>query len=264
MKKNNLKLSVLITTMNWWIQRVKNELLPQLKEVDEIIISHQITVKSIIPENNILWKNIKYYYMNEKGLSKNRNNALKQATWDICHICDDDLHYIAWFIDIIKWEYMSSDSDIITFQAENEIWRKHFWVKEWKHNFITILKLSSIWITFKRESLCENNIVFNEKFWLWSKYPVGEENIFLSDSMNKWLKLSHCNKSIVIHPDESSWIDYRKELIIARIKVFKKLFWFLWGLLWVFYFTILHYKYYNDKFGIYDFFILSCQALKDK
>jgi hypothetical protein len=34
----------------------------------------------------------------------------------------------------------------------------------------------------------------------------------------------HSNKSIVVHSDESSGIDYRKELILARIKVFKKLF----------------------------------------
>lgn len=261
MWKNNITLSVLITTMNEWIHRVKKELLPQLKEVDEVIISHQITDTNIIPENNILWDNIKYYVMNEKWLSKNRNNALKFATWDICHICDDDLNYIPWFVDIIKWEYLKNQSDIITFQAENEQWKKHFWVKEWKHNTISILKVSSIWITFNRLLIVKNNFNFNEKFWLWTKYPVGEENIFLSDILKKWFNLAHCNKSIAIHPDESSWIDYRDELIIARIKVFKKIFWYTWGLLGIIYFSVFHYKYYKSKFSIYFFIITSIKAL---
>lgn len=261
--QNNLTLWVLITTMNEWIYRVKNELLPQLKNVDEVIISHQITDWSILPESNNLWENVKYFFMFEKWLSKNRNNALKYSKSDICYICDDDLNFIAWFDEIIKNEYKKSDYDIITFQAENESWKKHFKLKEGNHNRFSVLKIWSWWITFKRESLIKNNIYFDESFWLGTKYPVWEENIFLTDSIKKWLKMYHSDKPIVIHPNESSWIDYREELIIARIKVFKRLFWFIWWSAWVFYFTILHYKYYKTKFSTKEFFILSFNSLVD-
>ena len=255
--KDNLTLWVLITTMNSWIYRVKKDLLPQLQGVDEVIISHQITNNFTKPEEKKLWENVKYFFMKEKGLSKNRNNTLEKSTTDICHICDDDLNYIKWFEDIIKNEYEKNNFDVITFQAENENWKKHFRLKEWKHNHFSVLKIWSWGITFNKKSLNWNDIKFDKDFWLGSNYPVWEENIFLSDCLKKGLKMHHCNKSIVLHKDESSWIDYREDLIIARIKVFKRLFWFFWWFFWAFYFSIFHYKYYRDKFSIFNFFSLS-------
>lgn len=259
--QNNPTLWVLITTMNEWIYRVKTELLPQLKNVDEVIISHQITDKNILPENNNLWKNVKYFFMFEKWLSKNRNNALSKSTTDICYICDDDLNFIDWFENIIKDKYLQNNYDVITFQAENEKWKKHFKLLEWKHNILSVLKVSSIWITFNREIISKIWLKFDEKFWLGSKYPVWEENIFLSDCIKNKLKIYHFDESIVIHPDESSGIYYRDDLVIARIKVFKRLFWWIWWFLWVFYFTILHYKFYKNKYSIIKFFILSFKSL---
>ena len=263
-----LTLWIIITTMNNWIKRVKKELLPQLKNVDEIIISHQIIDKNIIPEKieelKKYHKNIKYSVLNEKWLSKNRNNWLKLAQSDIIHICDDDLNFKNNFVEIIKEEYLKNkNADIITFQAENEKWEKHFQVKKWEHNRFSILRIWSWGITFKRNKVLEKNISFDENFWLWEKYPVWEENIFLTDCYKKWLKIYHSDKSIVIHPDESSWIDYknREDLVIARIKLFKRLFWFLWWFAWIFYFTILHYKYYKKYFSIKKFIILSFKSL---
>jgi len=266
--KKELTLWILITTMNEWINRVKKELLKQLKNVDEIVISHQITNKNIIPEKleslKKYHKNIKYTFMNEKWLSKNRNNAFKYSTTDICHICDDDLNYIKWFEKIIKKEYEKNNFDIITFQAENDKLEKHFNIKDWIHNRLSILKVWSIWITFRRKNILKLWINFDINYGLWAKFPVWEENIFLTDCYKKGLKLVHSNQSIVIHTNESSWIDYnnRKDLIIARIKVFKRLFWFVGWFLGVFYFTILHYKYYKNDFSVKEFFILSLKSLK--
>lgn len=247
--------------MNSWIERVKKDVLPQLKWVDEIVISHQITDENIKPEIIDFWENIKYLHIFSSWLSKNRNNALKHSKSDICYICDDDLNFLEWFEKIIKESYKKSDYDLITFQAQNEKWEKHFKIKEWNHTKLSVLKVWSWGVTFKRENLIKNNIYFDENFWLGALYPVWEENIFLTDCYKKWLKMYHSDKSIVIHPDESSWIDYRKDLIIARIKVFKRLFWFIWWIAWIFYFTILHYKYYKYKFSVVDFFILSFKSL---
>jgi hypothetical protein len=53
MTEKKLSLGILIVTMNGGIKRVKKELLPQLKNVDEIIISHQITDETL-PETHSL------------------------------------------------------------------------------------------------------------------------------------------------------------------------------------------------------------------
>ncbi len=261
--KNNITLSILITTMNEKIERVKNELIPQLKNVDEIIISHQITDKNIIPEEDSLGDNIKYIFMREKWLSKNRNHALKYATSDICHICDDDLDFVDWFEEIIKNTYRRLDADLISFQAQAPNWKKHFPVKKWKHTRFSILRIWSWWITFRREILAKNNIVFDENFWLGAKYPVWEENIFLTDCYKKWLKMYHSNEAIVIHPEESSGIDYkdRQDLIIARIKLWKRVLGIFWGIIAIPYFTLFHYKYYKKYFDFWKFLSLSCKSL---
>ncbi|MDQ7023129.1 MAG: hypothetical protein Q9M97_06420 [Candidatus Gracilibacteria bacterium] len=111
---------------------------------------------------------------------------------DICYICDDDLNFIDGFQNIIKQEYKKSNYDIITFQAENEKGKKYFNVKTGKHNRFSVLKIWSWGITFRRKSIINNKILFNEIFGLGSKYPVGEENIFLTDCYKKGLFMNHC------------------------------------------------------------------------
>ena len=89
MKKKKLKIGILITTTNDKIKRVEKELLPQLKSADEIIISHQIFDNKTKPSKNLSKGKIRYFYTYSKGLSKNRNNALKNSKADISklHAC---------------------------------------------------------------------------------------------------------------------------------------------------------------------------------
>lgn len=157
-------LAILITTMNNGIKRVVEEVLPQIQEADQIIISHQITDPNYQDKKYELPKNTIYLSMHEKGLSKNRNNALKAATSDICYICDDDLTFLPNAIQTIKSSYKETDADIITFQAQNEKGEVHFQVKEGQHTPISVLRIRSRGISFKREKILKNNISFNEKF----------------------------------------------------------------------------------------------------
>lgn len=262
--KNNPSISILITTLDEGIFWVIQKLLPQLKDADEIIISHQITKSKIenIPE--FFPKNTKYISLQWKGLSKNRNHALKYATGDICYICDDDLEILPWALENIKEAYTQNDFDVITFQAIDEFWNRHFHVQEWKHSKISILKVWSWGITFRRKYLEEKNVNFDENFWLWAKYPVWEENIFLKDLIDSWANLYHSDRVIVRHPKESSGILYRDELIIARVQVWKRLFGFFWGIFSIFYFTLFHYKFYKTKYSMGKFFILSCKGMSNE
>lgn len=250
--------------MNQGIERVTSELLPQLHEADQVIISHQITDPNYNTPNIQFASNTIYLTMHEKGLSKNRNNALKAASADICYICDDDLNFLPNAIQNIKTTYQESQADLITFQAQNEKWELHFQVKEGKHSPISVLRIRSRGISFKREKILKNQISFNEEFWLWAKYCVGEENIFLTECYRKGLKMLHNNTAIVFHPSESSGIDYkdRKELIIARIKVFKQMYGILGAILGGLYITVMHYKFYSPYFSLKEFIWISLQAMK--
>lgn len=258
--RNSITISVLITTMNENIFRVQSKLLQQLVDTDEIIISHQITDgKQYFLKN--FPKNVKYVSMNGKWLSKNRNNALKYATSDVCYICDDDLDILPNFVRIIRDVYQNSSSDVITFQAIDEKWRSVFRIKPGKHNIFSVLRVWSWGITFRREKILQKNIFFDENFGLWAKYPVSEENIFLSECLKNKLKIEHSDEVIVSHSSESSGILYRDELIVARVQVFKKIFGFLGGAASIFYFWIFHYSLYKEKIWIQKFLKLSLKSL---
>lgn len=240
--------------MNQGINRVKKELLPQLKNC-EVIISHQITDNKTKPEKKSMGKNVKYFYMYDKGLSKNRNNALKNATGDICVICDDDLNYVKGFDKIVKQAYKNNKSaDVITFQAIDEEGNFHCKLKKSrKHNFYTILFINSWMITFKRKNAIDNNLTFDENYGLGAEICVGEENIFLKDAFDKKLNLIHNKNPIVVHPDESSGINYRAELIKSRPLVFKRMYGLLGYLFALVYFPIFHYKLYKEKYSFFEF-----------
>lgn len=173
-----MKLSILITTMNEKIERVIKELLPHLKNC-EVIISHQITNENISPFNAFLGANVKYVYMYDKGASKNRNNALKYASGDICVVCDDDVNFVDNFEEKIKNMYKDESIDVATFKSINleKRDRKKYSSKKFKHNLKSILSVSCIEISFRRKSIISKGINFDENFGF-SKYLGCEENIF--------------------------------------------------------------------------------------
>jgi GT2 family glycosyltransferase len=260
--KKELKLGLMITTMNEEISKTKKYFLKYNKECI-ISISHQITNKKIKPEK-INLNNISYSYMFEKGLSKNRNNALKYLDSDIVLICDDDVKFDKNFKEKILSAYKKyPNSDIITFQISmpnGELMREYS-KKSFIHSNLSILSVSSICITFKKKSFEKNNLNFDQRYGLGAKYCVGEENILLKDAINKGLILRYVPKSIVIHPKESSGSNWRDSLIISRVVVFKRMYGFLGGFFAVLYFTIMKFNLYKKKYSFFKFFKLSFKGL---
>lgn len=147
----------------------------------------------------------------ETGLSKSRNKALIYSDSDICIISDNDVYYSQNSIDIIKNAFEKyPQADAITFQIqtpEGEMYKNYpsefFW-----HNKLSLAKVSSVEIAFRRKSILKNDILFDEKFGLGSEFPTSEEFIFLSDCLSKNLKIAYVPKVIVFHPKESSGGDF--------------------------------------------------------
>ncbi|MBA2862111.1 glycosyltransferase family 2 protein [Methanococcus maripaludis] len=251
MKK--LKLCVLITTMNENIKRVKEELLPQLKNC-EVVISHQITNGSIKPYNEILGNNVKYVYMYDKGLSKNRNNALKHATGDICIICDDDVNFVDNFEEKIKSSYSSESIDIVTYKSVDFDGkeRKNYPKTKFKHNLKSILSVSSIEISFKRDPVISKGLTFDENFGF-SKYIGCEENIFLKDCLDNGLNVIFVPEQIVIHPIESSGTFWTEHSVYSKGAAFKRMYGTLGGLSLCFILSLLKYKSYGKNLSFFKF-----------
>ena len=164
----------------------------------------------------------------ERGLSRSRNHALNHAQGEICLISDDDLSYRKNIESIILEAFEKNpDADIITFQIETPDGqlRKKYKTEPFWHNKRTIMKVSSVEIAFKKNSIDQNHLRFDEHFGLGAAFPTGEENIFLSDALEKKLKILSIPIPIVSHPLESSGKNFEsRQLVQAKGALFERIF----------------------------------------
>ncbi|MBN2835138.1 MAG: glycosyltransferase family 2 protein [Candidatus Delongbacteria bacterium] len=197
----------LISTMN----RTDLKFLESMFQNNEIhdvnaVVINQCT-KIDIPDIRSEYKNIKVISVNEKGLSRSRNLALKNATGDILVIADDDVTYEKDVVNKIKSAYEQLiDADIITFRVKVDDSKmfKNYPKTIVKHNYRTINKISSIEISFKRNKV--EGVVFDNFFGLGSEFPMGEENIFLHDLLKKGKMMWYHPSTIVCHEEITSGI----------------------------------------------------------
>lgn len=202
-----MNIDVLISTMN-----LKNqEDLIKKENVKSSVIINQvkdITLEDIAEGNNRL------YSYQEKGLSKSRNRAIENSKADICVIADDDIRYEDDYEEIIKNGYEKyPDADIIAFYVNNvDINKRRPIRKEGKINLIKSMRIQSVQLTFKRESIVNNNINFNERFGTGAELYMGEENVFLSNCLSKGLKIYYIPQKIAtIQDNESTWFKGHNE-----------------------------------------------------
>lgn len=199
---------------------------------------------------------VKFISTTDRGLSKSRNMAIKNASGDICVVCDDDLRYYDNCIEDIRNAYKKNpEADIIIFcyHAKGRQMKK-FYNKPKRLNYIDTMRVTSFQITFKRNSIVKKGILFNEFFGTGSSfYQAGEENIFLFECLRKGLKIYFEPIYIleVIDDSESSWFNgYNAKYMFDRGAIFtamSKTF----SLILILQFLIRKYKKYKDSIKVY-------------
>ncbi len=212
-----MKFQILVSTVDSRFQQREYTL-----SAPHLIIDQRINSESgsTLPDNV-------FEYV-EKGLARSRNHALDLARGEICLISDDDLEYEENIEEIITKAFEENPTaDIITFQIEtpegepfNSYPKESFW-----HNKRSIMRVASVEIAFKRDSLEKEHLRFDEYFGLGATFPTGEENIFLSDALDRELKVLYLPIPIVVHPQESSGADFNDEqLVQAKGAMLQRIF----------------------------------------
>ncbi len=209
--------------------------------------------------HEVLWINT-----TERGLSKSRNMAIKNATADICVLADDDIIYEDGYGEAVLEAFRQcSDADIIGFEVFG-IERKWKIYKETKPTRVGILrsmKLASVEMGFRRKSVVESGITFNERIGAGTKYLMGEENAFLFHCMKKglcvWFQPVHIAN---LHMDNSCWFPgWTEEYFIGRGAAFtamdKNMAYFL-----ILQWAIRKYKRYKNDMGIWRGIQLMCRG----
>ena len=193
-----MKIEVLISTMNLVDEK---ELLKKMRIKTNSIIINQYERKPFL--KNIDKGINKLYSYNEKGLSKSRNHAIEKATQDICVIADDDITYEETYDETIKKAYEKyPDADIIAFFIRNGKKKR----KEGRIGFFSSMQIQSVQLTFKRKSIIDNEITFDEKFGAGAELYMGEENVFLAQCLKKGLKIYYVPETIAeVKNGDSTW-----------------------------------------------------------
>lgn len=193
-------LEVLICTINERIQKVPDVLLAPIANVKYLISWQQTgTVKVTLPEALEGRDDVRVVTLEGRGLSANRNHALKHATGDILLLSDDDCRYTPEYFERVLHNFVKYPlADFICFRCVD---RKGNFIKRYATRPFTYAKrprgayFSSIEIAFRRKTSLP---FFDERFGLGSRFlACGEEEIFLFSAWKKGLKIIFVPETIV-------------------------------------------------------------------
>lgn len=214
-----MKLEVLLSAMH-----LKSfEYIDTLNIKTDCIVVNQCNTNKIadIEDNN---RFIKYISTNERGLSKSRNMAIKNAKADICILCDNDVEYVPNYNKIITDKFKEYPQfDIIIFHIKrNRPGSRPYFDCVKKMGYYSTLKVFSPEIAFRREALERKGIKFKELFGAGAKYSMGEENIFLYECLKKGLRILYVPEKIAnLREEESTWFKgFNEKYFVDRGAIF--------------------------------------------
>lgn len=225
-----MEVEVLVSTMNKNSISQAMELFKKMNITGKAVMINQITdskIKQVVKEKGE--KRIYSYY--EKGLSKSRNKAIEKLNSEIGIFADDDVIYNKNYQEIIKKAYEKyPDADIIAFCVESTSEeRKTRKQRTHKANYITLMRIQSFQITFRKDKI----IQLDEQFGAGGKYKFGEENILLYDCKKQGKKIYYVNDKIgtVSHKTSTWYTKMDKEFLKCEGAVFyrinKMIYWIL-------------------------------------
>ena len=219
-----MKFQVLISTMN---KKNREDIKSLLKKMN-IKRNYYIVNQSSHSDIPCIYhtENGEVYTYNEKGLSRSRNRCLFESKNDICLISDENVTYVDNFDNIIINQFIKhKEYDVIAFYVGNAKPINN--LKNGKVNLLNSMKLCSVQIAFRKKSIIEKNIQFDERFGTGSNlYKSGEENIFLADCIKNKLKIYYCPIKIgILNEHKSTWFKgFNEEYFVSKGACYKRIF----------------------------------------
>lgn len=237
------KVEILISAMHQ-----KDMALADLTHADtDVLIINQCDTNSILEEIRDYGK-VRMISTKERGLSRSRNMAIKNATGKYCLLCDDDEFLYKGYEKSIEEAYEKyPDADIICFHIKRK--GKNFPQKVKQINYITSLKIASWQITFKPEKIHKADIEFDINFGSGTPVGSGEENIFLFDCLKAGLKVIYVPVCIgEVAQTESQWFKgFTQSYFENRGIIIRRMMGYGFGFIYCLYFVVTKYsKYKND------------------
>lgn len=211
----DMNLQVLVSTM----YQADHSLIKKMNIKTDAIVINQCNT-NIVQNIDIENLHVKWIDSKDRGLSKSRNMALEHVNCDVCLLADDDLEYLLNYDETVLTQFHRyPDADIIAFQIGGiEKTYKNYYQRSRKINIFTSMKISSVEIALRVDSIKKANIKFNEIFGAGAKYFLGEESIFLSECLKRGLIIMYVPVKIAdLHLGNSTWFKgFNKEYFCSK------------------------------------------------
>ena len=207
----------------------------------KILIINQTDETSLLYSSN---PNIRVINSFQRGLSKSRNLAIKNAIGPICLNVDDDVIFTEGFSEMIINSYNEVCNPIITFKTLTTE-GKPYWKypkNPMPHTSYVSQKTLSIEISFLVGELIKNQMFFDERFGLGAQFEDAENFVFLTDAKKKGLFPFFFPKSITIHPPLSSSDAVATDRLLYAKAAIKTYAYKNFSYIWVFKFVFFIYR----------------------
>lgn len=200
-----MNIQVLVSTM----YQTDYELLKEMNIQTDAVVINQCDSESrksfLFRDKHILWINT-----TERGLSKSRNYALREATGDICMLADDDMIYEDGFYEPVLAVFeKNANMSVVRFRLTGiEVPYKSYSTKACGMGYLRSMKTSSVEVAFRLKHIKKEEIWFNERIGAGTRFKMGEENVFLFQCLRSGLKMMFAPVTIArLHLGNSSWFD---------------------------------------------------------
>ncbi|MBR1882238.1 MAG: glycosyltransferase [Muribaculaceae bacterium] len=216
-----MTLQLLISTIDEGITQVAQMLLPAHPAVSYVVSwQHSGGGECTLPET-LRRGDVEVLHLSGRGLSRNRNNALRHATADVCLIADDDCRYtIEGLLAVLRTFADDARLDLASFKMQNASEA----TKEYPLHSCSLRQVprgyypSSVEIAFRRQSV-QGRLRFNENFGLGAPvFHCSEEEIFVHDALSLGLQC-HFYPIIVVehnHPTTDATRATRPGVLMAK------------------------------------------------
>ena len=189
-----MSIEILICTTDEGIDSIGKELMPSMPWVHYIVSAQHARPLSTMGHE---WdasvaallrrSDVTLVTQEGRGLSRNRNNALQHAEADVVVIADDDCRYTAEALERIRKAYAAHpEADAICFTAAGYDGTP---LKRYPAETLSYGEAcrqgyapASVELTFRRKSLEDKGLRFDEHFGLGTELPAGEEEVLLADA----------------------------------------------------------------------------------
>ena len=218
----------------------------------DVVVVNQCDKEELIEEqrknlNGELFR-VRMFNTLERGLSKSRNMAIRNAESDICLFCDDDVLYKDDYANVVLSAFEKyPDSDVILFNIGN-LCRKPI-RKPTRVNYISALKVASLQIAFRRKRMLEKDIFLDESMGSGTGNGGGEEAKLIYDCLRSGLKVFSVPDMIasVDKNSPSLWFrGYNPMFLIKKGWATRKIMGRFWGVFYAASFAIRKYKEYKN------------------